>query len=157
MSEHSGHAIAERVQGIVDDHAEMEGPLLPILHAIQDEFGHVPEEAVRPIAAALNISRAEVHGVISFYHDFHTEPRGRHIVKICRSEACQARGGQSIEDKARELLRLNWNETTPDGSVTLEPVYCLGLCTSGPSALIDDRPVAKLSGEKLAALVKELD
>ncbi|MCP1199029.1 formate dehydrogenase subunit gamma [Notoacmeibacter sp. MSK16QG-6] len=152
----TGEAIASRIQAIIEEHADMEGPLLPLLHAVQAEFGFVPDDAIRPIAEMLNISRAEVHGVISFYHDFHTEPQGRHVLKICRAEACQARGGQAIEDQVRRLLQLNWNETSPDGAVTLEPVYCLGLCACGPNALIDDRPVAQLTGKKVESIVREL-
>lgn len=152
----SDEAVASRAKAIVSEHADLEGPLLPILHRVQAEFGHVPESAMRPLADALNISRAELHGVVSFYYDFHTAPRGRHVVKICRAEACQARGGQALEDHIRQTLQLDWNETTPDGAITLEPVYCLGLCACGPAALIDDRPVAKLSGEKLDSLVREM-
>ncbi|WP_114388830.1 formate dehydrogenase subunit gamma [Notoacmeibacter marinus] len=149
-------SVASRVQAIVSEHADLEGPLLPILHRVQSEYGYVPESAIRPLADALNISRADVHGVVSFYHDFHTAPRGRHVVKICRAEACQARGGQALEDHIRKVLRLNWNETTSDGAITLEPVYCLGLCACGPAALIDERPVAKLTGEKVESLVREM-
>ena len=156
MSEIADESLENSILAIVDDHASMEGPLLPILHAVQVAFGCVPEEAVRPIADALNISRAEVHGVISFYHDFHTAPKGRHVIKVCRAEACQARGGQAIEDHVRKALQLNWNETTPDGAITLEPVYCLGLCACGPNAMIDDRPVAKLTGEKVDTMIGEL-
>ncbi len=115
MTDKTGEALGASVRSIVADHAHLEGPLLPILHAVQAELGYVPEAAAEPIADALNISRAEVHGVISFYHDFHTARRGRHTIKICRAEACQASGGQAIEDQVREILRLNWNETTPDG------------------------------------------
>lgn len=135
--------------------AEMhrEGPLLPILHAIQEAFGHVPEAAVPMIAEALNIGRAEVHGVMSFYHDFRKVPAGRHVVKICRAEACQSVGGRAFGDAVLEKLGTEWHGTSANGAVTVEPVYCLGLCANGPAAMIDGRPVAGKSAEDLVAEV----
>ncbi len=128
--------LAVRIPQICADHAHLEGPLLPILHAVQAEYRHIPEGAVTPIAQALNISRAEVHGVITFYHDFREVPPGRTVVKLCRAEACQARGGQALGELARKLLNLDWQGTTPDGSITFEAVYCLGLCACGPAAMV---------------------
>jgi len=130
-----------------------EGPLLPILHRLQGRFGHVPEAAVPLIAEALGIGRAEVHGVMSFYHDFRSLPAGRHVVKICRAEACQALGGADMAEELLETLGLAWHGTTKNGAVTVEPVYCLGLCANGPAALIDGRPVAACSTESLLAEV----
>ncbi|MBO0905428.1 formate dehydrogenase subunit gamma [Jiella sonneratiae] len=140
---------------IIAEHEALEGPLLPILHGIQARFGHVPEAAVRQIAAALNLTRAEVHGVVTFYHDFHKEPRGRHILKVCRAEACQAAGSDGIADAIEKALGIGFGETTPDGQVTLEAVYCLGLCAAAPSAMLDRRIVGRLSEAKVGALVEE--
>jgi formate dehydrogenase subunit gamma len=128
-----------------------DGPLLPILHRLQERFGQVPEAAVPLIAEALNIGRAEVHGVVSFYHDFRTVPAGRHVVKICRAEACQAVGGVALAEAALARLGTEWHGTSAGGAVTVEPVYCLGLCANGPAAMVDGRPVAAVTVEKLVA------
>jgi len=130
-----------------------EGPLLPILHRLQAAFGHVPEAAVPQLAEALNIGRAEVHGVISFYHDFRSVPAGRHVVKICRAEACQAVGGVAFADGVLRKLGTEWHGTSANGAVTVEPVYCLGLCANGPAAMIDGRPVAGRSADEIVAEV----
>jgi formate dehydrogenase subunit gamma len=148
---------AERTAQIVAEHRGLEGPLLPILHALQDTFGCVPEGAVPVIAEALNLSRAEVHGVVTFYHDFTSEPRGRHVLKLCRAEACQAAGGDALAARAQARLGVAFGGTTADGRVTLEPVYCLGLCSVSPSAMIDGRIVGRLDDKKLDALVAETD
>jgi formate dehydrogenase subunit gamma len=128
-------AAAER---IAREGASTEGALLPVLHALQHHFGCVPAAAVPIVADVLNLSRAEVHGVVSFYHDFRSEPAGEHHVKLCLAEACQARG--------EDALGVAMGQTAPDRSVTLEPVYCLGLCGNGPAALVDGRPYADLGG-----------
>lgn len=117
--------------------------MLPILHAVQDAFGHIPEAAIPQIAAALMLSKAEVHGVISFYHDFREKPAGRHVLKICRAEACQTMGGDAVAERIKAALGIDWHETTPDGRVTLEPVFCLGLCACGPAAMVDGRLVGR--------------
>ena len=127
----------------------MRGALLPLLHALQEELGNIPDAAVPEIADALNLSRAEVHGVITFYHDFRRTPAGRHVVKICRAEACQARGGAAIEAAAVERLGVAMGRTRADGAVTLEPVYCLGLCATGPNAMVDDMPLSRLDAASL--------
>lgn len=130
-----------------------EGPLLPILHRLQARFCHVPEAAVPMIAEALNIGRAEVHGVMSFYHDFRQVPAGRHVVKICRAEACQAVGGVALAEEALAALGTEWHGTSANGAVTVEPVYCLGLCANGPAAMVDNTPMAAATVEKLTAEV----
>ena len=142
-------AIASRVDQILADHQGVEGSLLPILHAVQAAFGHVPQAAIPQIAKALNQSRAEVAGVISFYHDFRDAPAGRHVVKLCRAEACQAMGADALADHARARLGVDWHETSADGRVTLEPVYCLGLCACAPAAMVDGKLAGRLDNAAL--------
>lgn len=134
-----------------------EGPLLPILHALQEEFGYIDEAAEPLIADALNITRAEVHGVITFYHDFRREPGGRHVLKLCRAEACQAAGGDELAAHAESRFGVALGNTTADGRVTIEPVYCLGLCSVSPSAMIDGKVVGRLDAKKLDRLLAEVD
>jgi formate dehydrogenase subunit gamma len=145
----------ERVREIIARHAGREGPLMPILHDVQDAFGFVPDDALPVIATALNLSRAEVHGVATFYHDFRKEPAGRHVLKLCRAEACQANGCESLVEAAEERLGCECGETSGDGAVTLEPVYCLGLCATGPSAMLDGKLHGRLDRDKLLALLRE--
>ena len=133
----------------------LDGPLLPILQALQDEFGYIDEAAEPLVADALNLSRAEVHGVVTFYHDFRRAPAGRHVVKLCRAEACQAAGGDALAARAEARLGVAMGTTAPDGSVTLEPVYCLGLCATAPSAMIDGRVVGRLDEQRLDAVLAE--
>ena len=146
---------AKRASAIIADHVALEGATLPILHALQETFGHVPADAVPLIADALNLSRAEIHGCISFYHDFRREPAGRHELKICRAEACQAVGADALYGDVSRRLGIQWHETTPDGRVTLEPVFCLGLCACGPAALVDGVPLARATVDGLEAAVAE--
>jgi formate dehydrogenase subunit gamma len=120
-----------------------------------EEFGHVPDVAVKDMAEALNVSRAEMHGVVTFYHDFHREPHGRHTLKICRAESCQSMGVEKLANDFLAKLKLKWGETTPDGALTVEAVYCLGLCAHSPAALIDDEPVGCLDMETLDGIVAE--
>ena len=137
-------------------HIGREGPLLPILHDLQALFGCVPAPATAFLAEALNLSRAEVHGVISFYHDFRATPAGRRTVKLCRAEACQSMGGDALAAELLARLGLDWGETTADGALTVEPVYCLGLCGVAPAALIDGAPVGRLDTTRLAAALEAL-
>ncbi|MDE2444806.1 MAG: NAD(P)H-dependent oxidoreductase subunit E [Alphaproteobacteria bacterium] len=137
-------------------HGNRPDALLEILHDVQHELGHVPETSLPFIAHALNLSRAEVYGVATFYHDFHMKPTGKHVIKICRAEACQSAGGFAVIAALEKTLNIKLGETTPDGRVTLEAVYCLGLCPMGPAALIDDQPKAALKAHAVEALVKEL-
>ena len=130
------------------------GPLLPILHAVQDALGYVPKDAVSLIAAELNLSRAEVHGVVTFYHYFRAEKPGRHVVHLCRAEACQAVGAASLEAHAKKRLGIGFHETTADGAISLEPVYCLGNCSLGPSVMIDKRLEGRVSPARFDALVE---
>jgi len=142
----------EAALAVIASHAGMRGAMLPLLHAVQHAIGFVPDDLVPDIALALNISRADVHGVITFYHDFRRRPAGRHVVKICRAEACQARGSTAIEAAAATRLGVPMGETREDGRVTLEPIYCLGLCASGPAALVDGVPMARVDEAKLAGI-----
>jgi len=139
---------------IIAAHAGREGATIPILHALQEAFGCVPAAAVPLIAERLNLTRAEVHGIVSFYHDFRSQPPGRHVLKLCRAEACQSLGADSLAAHVRSRLGVDWHGTTPDGAVTLEPVFCLGLCAIGPSALLDDRPLARLDPGSLEAALE---
>ena len=140
-----------RLREIIAQHAASEGPLLPILHAVQAEWGHVPEAALPVIAEALNLGRAEVHGVVSFYHDFRGSPAGRTVIKLCAAEACQAQGGRALVQATLGAFGLDAYGTTPDGKVTVEPVYCLGLCACGPAAMVD----GQLLGRATPAMLKE--
>ncbi len=146
---------AETARDVIARYLGQEGALLPILHGLQHEFGYVPEETLPLVADALNLSRAEVYGVATFYHDFHLEPRGRHVINLCRAEACQSRGGDALAERAKAQLGIGWGETTRDGRVTLEQTFCLGLCACAPSAMVDGKIVARLTTEKLDAIIAE--
>ncbi len=148
---------ADRTAQITREHQGLEGPLLPILHALQEEFGYIDEAAEPLIAEALNITRAEVHGVVTFYHDFRQAPAGRHVLKLCRAEACQAAGGDALAARAEARLGVTMGNTTADRRVTLEPIYCLGLCSVSPSAMIDGKVVARLDAKKLDSLLAAVD
>jgi formate dehydrogenase subunit gamma len=151
----SAGEMAARALAVINGMKSLEGPLLPILHGIQDEFGYVPQEVLPLIAEELNLSRAEVHGVMTFYHDFRHQPAGRHVLKLCRAEACQSMGGDRLADRVKQLLGIDFQQTALDGSVTLEPVYCLGLCACAPSAMLDGELHGRLDDEAVADLVRE--
>ena len=146
----------ERTRQLVLDHIGLEGPLLPILHAVQETFGFVPEEAVPVIAAELNLTRAEVHGVVTFYHDYRRAPAGRHVVKICRAEACQAMGCDALIAEAERHLGVAMGDTSPDGRVTLEPIFCLGLCATAPAAMVDGELRGRLTPAAIQAIAEEV-
>jgi formate dehydrogenase subunit gamma len=148
--------IASRAAAIIDEMKALEGPLLPILHEIQEEFGHVPAETLPIIAKALNISNAEVHGVVTFYHDYRNHPAGRHVLKVCRAEACQSMGGDAIAAQISQALGIGFHETAKDNSVTLEPVYCLGLCACAPAAMLDGEVIGRLDADKIEEIVQEV-
>jgi formate dehydrogenase subunit gamma len=145
----------QRAAEIIAENSEHEGPTLVILHALQEAFGYVPGPAIPMVASALNLSRAEVYGVFTFYHDFRKEPAGRHVLKLCRAEACQAAGGDALAARAEAKLGVALGNTTADERVTLEPIYCLGLCAIAPSAMLDGRVVGRLDEKRLDALVAE--
>lgn len=127
------------------------GALLPVLHGIQDALGHVPDDAVPLIARELNLSRADVHGVISFYHYFRKTPAGRHVIQLCRAESCQAMGAVTLEKHVKERLGVDFHQTTTDGRYTLEPVYCLGNCACSPAMMIDGELKGRVSPERFDA------
>jgi formate dehydrogenase subunit gamma len=140
------------VGGILERLAHEPGALLPILHAVQDALGHVPKAAVPLIAQALNLSRAEVHGVVTYYHHFRSEAPGRHVVQVCRAEACQALGAEALLAQAQSVLGCPSHGTRADGAVSLEPVYCLGLCALSPAVMIDDRLHGRMTAQRLQAI-----
>ena len=148
--------LSARLEEILYAHKDMEGSLLPILHAVQADFGYVPPEALPIIAKDLNITRAEAHGVMSFYHDFREKPAGRHVLKLCRAEACQALGGDRVAAHAQKALRLDWHETSADGAVTLDPIFCLGLCACGPAAMLDGKLIGRLDEARIDAIIGDI-
>ena len=159
----NGHAASTRdslemvkiIDAIVARVGDRPDALMPLLHAVQDRLGYIPTDAVPEIARALNLSRAEVHGVFTFYHDFRHQPAGRHVLKLCRAEACQAAGGDALTARAEARLGISLGNTTADARVTLEPIYCLGLCATAPSAMLDSRVVGRLDNAGIDALVAE--
>lgn len=152
MEERNGWNRSEIVS-IVESLKARPGPLLLILHRIQDTFGYIARESVPTIASMLSLSRAEVHGVISFYHDFRMEPRGRNLVKVCRAESCQAMGANALAEHACERLRVNFGETTTDGAFTLEPVYCLGNCACSPAVMVNDVLYGRVDAKRFDEIV----
>jgi formate dehydrogenase subunit gamma len=146
----------EAVLAAIAANRALDGTLLPVLHAVQHRLGYIPPGAVPLIAHELNLSRAEVHGVLSFYHWFRTAAPGRTVVHLCRAEACQSLGAQALEAHAKKTLGVDFHGTTRDGAVTLEPVYCLGNCSLGPSLLAGKRLYGRMTPERFDMLVKEL-
>jgi formate dehydrogenase subunit gamma len=136
---------ADRAQARIRELEHLPGALLPILHALQEEFGYIDSAATPMIASALNLSQAEVHGVISFYHDFRHEPAGRHVMRICRAESCQAMGCDALVQHVEKRLGVTLGETTPDQSLTVEQVFCLGNCALSPAVLMDGEPYGRVS------------
>jgi formate dehydrogenase subunit gamma len=146
---------ADRVRGIAVGLRHLRGPLLPILHAVQREFGHIDAADVPVLADVLNLSVAEVHGVVTFYHDFRREPGGRITVRVCRAEACQAVGAEALAEHATQRLGVGFGETTADAAVTLEETFCLGNCALGPAVQVDERVHGRVGPARLDALLAE--
>ena len=144
-------AIRAAVLAVAEPLKDLPGALLPILHGVQDRLGHVPASAVPVIAQVLNLSRAEVHGVISFYHFFRTEPAGRRIIYLCRAESCQAMGAVALEAHVKQRLGVDFHQTTGDGAFSLEPVYCLGHCACSPAMMVDEQPHGRLTPARFDA------
>ena len=152
MEDASAEGIARSVAA---EHDNRPDALIEILHQVQAAIGHVPEAVIPVLANALNLSRAEVHGVVTFYHDFRRQPAGQHVLKLCRAEAYQSMGGEAIVRRAEDRLGVACGETSADGRVTLEPIYCLGLCATAPSAMIDGRVVGRMTAERLDVLLRD--
>jgi len=144
---------AQAARQIAEELKDMEGPLLPILHVINERFGHINDEAIVLVADVLNLTRAEVQGVVGFYHDFRREPAGRHVVKVCRAEACQSMGSEALAARLERALGISFGDTTPDRQVTLEEVYCLGNCALSPSVMVDGELHGRCDEAKVLALV----
>jgi formate dehydrogenase subunit gamma len=142
------------IRHLAEAHAGADGALLPILHAIQDKYGYVPETAVPTVAEVLNLSRAEVHGVVTFYHFFRTKPPGKHTLYVCRAEACQSMGSRQLEAHARHKLNIDFHETTADGRFSLEPVYCLGNCACSPAVMVDETVYGRVTPERLDEILR---
>lgn len=145
---------AAAIRRLAETRAAEPGALLPILHEIQDRYGYVPDSAVPIVAQALNLSRAEVHGVVTFYHLFRTRPSGQHVLYVCRAEACQSMGARALERYAREKLEIDFHETTADGRFSLEPVYCLGNCACSPAVMVDETVHGRVTPERLDEILK---
>ena len=147
--------LSSTLESLIEKYRSLPGALMPLLHAIQDTIGYVPESSYPLISKALNLSVAEVHGVVTFYHHFRTSPSGRHILQICRAESCQSMGSTALEAHAKKCLNADYHETTADGALTLEPVYCLGNCALSPAVMLDEEVYGKVSPEDLDALIAE--
>lgn len=145
----------DTVRRIVSDLKDRPGPLIEVLHSVQAALGYVPPDAVPILAEALNLSRAEVHGVVTFYHFFRETPPGRHTVSLCRAEACKSMGADELAAHAKSRLKVDFHETTKDGAITLEPVYCLGNCALSPAAMIDGRLYGRVTPERFDSLMAE--
>ena len=144
------------VSEALEKYSSTEGALLPILHEIQDALGYIPPDTIDVIGKGINRSRAEVHGVVSFYHHFRTHKPGRHIIQVCRSEACQAVGALGVIEKLKRTLGIDFHESTSDGQITLEPIYCLGHCACAPALMVNGEPRAKMTPDLVDSLVNEL-
>ncbi len=156
MMQSQGTETEAQVAAIIEELKGLEGPLLPILHGVQEEFGYVPTEALPVIAEALNLSKAEVHGVVTFYHDYRSQPAGRHVLKLCQAEACQSMGSDAIAAQVKAALGVDFHQTAADGSVTLEPVYCLGLCACAPAAMLDGEVIGRVDADTIAEITAEV-
>lgn len=146
----------ERVQAHIEAHRGVEGALLPLMHAIQDDIGYIPEEVYPQISKALALSIAEVHGFVTFYHHFRTHPVGKHVLQVCRAESCQAMGAEKLEAEIKKQLGVDYHETTLDGEVTLLPVYCLGNCACSPAVMMDEEVYGRVDAQMVAELVSEV-
>lgn len=144
-----------RLEALISEHQDMPGALMPLLHAIQDNIGYVPESSYSQIGKALSLSVAEVHGVVTFYHHFRTHKPGRHVMQICRAESCQSMGSEALEAHAKKCLNVDYHQTTSDDAITLEAVYCLGNCALSPAVMVDEEVYGRVSAEDLDALIAE--
>ena len=139
----------------IQEYQDKPGALLPLMHAIQDALGFVPEESYKPISKAYNLSVAEIHGFVTFYHHFRTHLPGKNILQICRAESCQAMGSEKLENYCQEKLGIDYHQTTKDNSITLEPVYCLGNCACSPAMMMNEEVIGRVTPEKIDQIIKE--
>jgi len=153
LSQNQLTQIQSRIAPHIEKYSQLPGALLPLLHAIQDDLGFIPEDSYSPISRALNLSVAEVHGVVSFYHHFRTSAPGKHILQVCRAESCQAMGSEALEMHIKSHLGVDYHETTSDGVITLEPVYCLGNCACSPAVMLDGDVYGRVSASKIEGLI----
>ena len=153
FGEHGLEASALKIELLIKRYQQMPGALLPLLHAIQDSIGYVPESAYAQIGKALSLSVAEIHGVVTFYHHFRTHKPGNHILHICRAESCQAMGAEALEAHAKKCLNIDYHQTTSDGAVTLEPIYCLGNCALSPAVMMDEEVYGRVTASDLDDLL----
>ena len=144
-----------KIRAYIEAYKTMPGALLPLLHAIQDDIGWISEEVYLPISEALALSVAEVHGVVTFYHHFRRHPAGKHVLQICRAESCQAMGSEKLEAHIKSTLGIDYHETTKDGAITLEPIYCLGNCACSPAMMMDEGVYGRMDATKVAELISE--
>ncbi len=156
-SDRANRSSTDAVAQAIAENRHLPGALLPSLHAIQDRLGFIPADAANRVADDLNLSHADVQGVISFYHDFRAAPPGRHVIKLCRAEACQAMGAHALEARLKARLGIDFGQTTSDGAITLEPVYCLGNCALSPALLVDSQLKGRVTSERLASLLAPLE
>jgi formate dehydrogenase subunit gamma len=143
----------DRVSFHIESHVGMPGGLLPLMHAIQDDLGYIPQECYSLVSKAFNLSVAEIHGFVSFYHYFRTHPPGRHVLQLCRAESCKAMGCDALEQHVKSRLGIDFHETTDDGAITLEPVYCLGNCALSPAVMLDEQVHGRMNNATLDALL----
>ena len=139
----------------IQEYQDKPGALLPLMHAIQDDLGFVPEESYKPISKAYNLSVAEIHGFVTFYHHFRTHLPGKNVLQICRAESCQAMGSEKLENYCQEKLGIDYHQTTKDNSITLEPVYCLGNCACSPAMMMNEEVIGRVTPEKIDQIIKE--
>jgi formate dehydrogenase subunit gamma len=144
------------IQAHIQAHKHVPGGLMPLLHAIQDDIGYVPDTIYPEISQALALSVAEVHGVVSFYHHFRTHPIGKHVLQICRAESCQSMGSEKLEAELKSKLGVDYHQTTQDGEITLLPVYCLGNCGCSPAVMLNDEVYGRMNSEKVSELIAEV-
>ena len=147
----------DEARAIIAEHRHLAGATLPILHALQAHFGYVDRAATPIVAEVLNLTRAEVHGVLTFYHDFRSEPAGRHVLKVCRAEACQSMGCETLVDHLRDRLGIDIGGTTADGRFTVEPVYCLGNCALSPAILLDGELHGRVTPDRADRLIADVE
>jgi len=150
--------LSESQRVTIEEHVETflkkPGALLPLMHAIQDSLGYIPEDSYPIISAAFNLSIAEIHGFVTFYHHFRTSPSGINILQVCRAESCQSMGSEEIESYCKKVLGIDYHETSKDGAITLEPVYCLGNCACSPSVMMNDKVIGRITPEKIDNIIK---